>query len=322
MKQLFVTSSLIFFLLVLICPKGHSQDRIILTSGDTIHCSISKVTKKYLFYSQNFNGASAKGKIEKNKISEWTFKSAQGEEKQEGTTAIPIIPNINSEIVTEQVAESELPGKIRFSVNAGPGFMTGNTDDAEQSLQEQDVSIDDSKEYYDKLKLGAQTRASLYFHAWGDYWFGALYSGFYSKSEIVTTMQMDDVNVYYGKLGEHYFVNFAGASFFSASRYGSKKQIGLSSSFSIGPAFYRDEAEMLNQQFLVQGTSLGMNLTLGGEYFIKPRCSVSVEAAFFTSQVKKIKVTTTESSQDVKLDKENYENLSRLELSVGLVYYW
>ncbi len=322
MKQFLVAPVLILLLVILINPKGFSQDRIVLVSGDTIHCTINKVSKKYLFYSQDYNGVSAKGKILKSKIREWSYFVAKDESKKIPENLLTVMEDKDSETKTEIENRSQERGKFRISIIGGPGYLVGNTGNAEKSLQDQGVSISDSKKYYNNLKLGAQTKASVYFHAWGDYWFGALYHGFYSKSEIITPMQLDEVNMYYGKLGEHYFVNFAGATFFSADRYGRKKQIGLSSSFSVGPAFYRDELEMLNEQVLIQGTSLATNISIGAEYFIKPHFSISLETSLFSSQVKKLKVTTTESSQDVELDKENYENISRLDLSLGIVYYW
>lgn len=302
--------------------NGISQDRIILTSGDTIHCSINKVKKKYVFYSQDFNGATAKGKVLKDSVREWSYFGAKENQVVERAILSPDIPTKDSESEVDLVEKREENGKFRITLNAGPGYLLGNTKGAVQSLQAQGVSSGDSKEYYDNLKLGAQTKASLFFHAWGDYWFGAMYNGFYSASELITTMYLDDVNMYYGKIGEHYFVNFAGASFYSAGRYGNKKQIGLNSSFSVGPAFYRDEAEMLNKQILIQGVSLATNVTLGIEYFFQPRWSINLETAFFTSNLKKLKVTSIQSTQEVELDKENYENLSRLELSLGIVYYW
>ncbi len=320
MKQFFWTPFFILFFLAFVSQQCFSQDRIILSSGDTVKCSINRVTKKYLYYTQNFNGVSATGKILKSNIREWSYYIVKEEQQPF------ILPKALPEQKPAKNAEAstELPdyGRIRVSVNSGLACLLGKTDAAESSLQDQGVSVNDSKSYYDNLKLGYQSKASVYYHWRGDYWFGALYNGFYTSSEITTPMIMDEVNMYYGRLGERYFVNFAGASFYSASRYGKTKQIGLNSSFSMGPAFYRDEVEMFDEQVLIQGISLGTNVTLGVEYFIKPRCSINFETSLFSSHVKKITVKTLQSSQDVELDKENYENLSRLDLSLGLVFYW
>jgi hypothetical protein len=109
---------------------------------------------------------------------------------------------------------------------------------------------------------------------------------------------------------------------FSSTRYGRSKRIGVNSSFAIGPAFYRDELEMLNDQVLIQGVALGTNLTLGLEYFFRSNISLGLESSLFSSQAQKVTVTTAHSSEEIKLEKENYENLSRLDLSLGIIWYW
>ena len=297
-----------------------SQDQIVLTSGDTITCTINKVNAKYVFYSQDFNGVSAKGKVAREKIAEWSYH--MNRQKNEES----FMPEVKSETTEAHEEKKEtLPtdgSRLRVAVNGGMGLLLGDTKTAEESLVSQGVSMDNAKKYYKGLKTGIHGKASVYYHAFGEYSFGLVYKGFYSSTEIMTSLQMDDLNMYYGKLGERYFVNFAGASFFGAERYGKNKQIGLNSAFSVGPAFYRDEVEMYNQEILVQGTTLGMDISLGVEYFIKPDISLNFETSVFSGKVKKMTVTTSDSSQDMELDKDNWENLGRIDVAVGLVYYW
>jgi hypothetical protein len=313
----------VFILFLLLHSKSFSQDRIILNSGDTLKCTIGKVTKNSIYYSQNFNGISANGKVQKSSVREWTFSSPENEQIQ---TDFP------PEMQDNQIAEEpEIAGnkesvkptdRFRTSVSGGIGYLTGNTDAVEESLQQMGISVEDSKNYYKNLKLGYVARASAYYQISKDYWLGMMYHGFYSSAEITTSMIMDDFNMYYGRLGERYFVNFAGASFFSSGRYGKNKKLGLNSSYSIGPAFYRDEAEMYNEQILIKSTSFAQDITLGIEYFIRPNISIGFESSLFMSKVRKMEVTTVNSSQTIELEKEEVENLSRINLSLGLVFYW
>lgn len=322
MKQFPLIPVFILFLL-LFHSESFSQDRIILISGDTLKCTIGKVTKNFIYYSQNFNGISANGKVQKSSVREWTFSSTEKEQIQH---------DLPPEMQDNQIAEEpEIAGnkesvkptdRFRTSVSGGIGYLTGNTDAVEESLQQMGISVEDSKNYYKNLKLGYVARASAYYQISKDYWLGMMYHGFYSSAEITTSMIMDDFNMYYGRLGERYFVNFAGASFFSSGRYGKNKKLGLNSSYSIGPAFYRDEAEMYNEQILIKGTSFAQDITLGVEYFIRPNISIGFESSLFMSKVRKMEVTTVNSSQTVELEKEEVENLSRIDLSLGLVFYW
>jgi hypothetical protein len=319
MKQ-YLNKPLIVVILLLIVNECFAQDRIILSSGDTIHCTISKVTKNYLYYRQDYNGVTAKGKILKTKIREWNYFFAKND--PETFFNEPEIPVHDSEKEPDFLAQTSPDERFRIALNAGPAYLAGNTEKAIQSLQERGVSAGDSKRYYHNLKMGFQAKGSAYIHLMGSYWLGAMYHGFYSTSEITTPMAIDDDYMYYGKLGERYFVNFAGASFSSSTRYGRSKRIGVNSSFAFGPAFYRDELEMLNDQVLIQGVALGTNLTLGLEYFFRSNISLGLESSLFSSQAKKITVTTAQSTEEIKLEKENYENLSRLDLSLGIIWYW
>lgn len=316
----FLKNTLFILIVLLFVDECIAQDRIILTSGDTIYCTIDKVTKSYLKYRQSFNGVNAKGKILKSNIREWNYYIAKN--KPEPVVTELEIPAPESEKEQDFPVQAEPAKRFRFALNAGPAYLAGDPEKAIQALQEKGVNARDAKNYYHNLKLGFQTRGSAYVHLASSYWLGAIYHGFYSTSEITTSMEMDENYMYYGKLGERYFVSFAGASFSSADRYGRSKRIGVNSSFAVGPAFYRDEVEMLNDQLLVQGVALGTNLTLGLEYFIRPNLSLALETSLFSSQAKKITVTTAESSQEIKLEKENYENLSRFDLAVGIVWYW
>jgi hypothetical protein len=325
MKQFPLIPVFILFLLLL-HSESFSQDRIVLITGDTLKCTIGKVTKNFIYYSQNFNGISANGKVQKSSVREWTFSSTGKEQIQPVLSPEmhdfkfaeePEKPEINENKVTVNRND-----RLRTAFSGGMGYITGNTDAVRENLQQMGVSEEDSKNYYKNLKLGYFARASAYYRISTDYWLGMLYHGFYSTAEITTSIIMDDLNMYYGRLGERYFVNFAGASFFSSGRYGKNKKIGLNSSYSIGPAFYRDEAEMYNEQILIKGTSFAQDLTIGVEYFIRPNISIGFESSLFSAKIRKIEVTTVNSSQTVELDKENFENLSRLNFSLGLVFYW
>jgi hypothetical protein len=320
MRQILTCTTSILFLLFFFSQQGISQDRIILISGDTIKCTITKVTGKHVIYRQNFDGVLAKGKILKGSIREFSYFIEQ--EKPEPELMPSDWFSKEQENLTNPLPAVSNQEKVRFSVNGGPAYLLGNSETAEQVLQDKGISVEDSKSYYSDLKLGYQAKSSVYIHVAGDYWLGAQYHGFYTTSEITVPMQLDDTYIYYGRTGERFFVNFAGPSLFSLTRYGSSKKFGVNSSFTIGPAFYRNEAEMLNEQVLVKGNALATNLTLGLEYFIQPHISLSLESSLFSARLKKITVTSAQSTYDIKLEKENYENLGRLDLSLGFIFYW
>ena len=318
-RFIFPSGCLLFILTANTC---YAQNRIILSSGDTIVGTISKVSKNYLYFKQDVHGVSTSGRIKKDNVREWTyFQQNSIEKKLEDdvtSTEKVIIPGIQPE------KEKNLSGrhKIMASVTSGFGYLLGDTREAAEQLKLMGVNESAAQNYYNHLKFGAQVKSSLHIFLGADYWLGLIYNGFHSNAEIVTPIQMDDEFMYYGKLGERNFVNFTGISLYSSKRYGSKEKIGLNSSFGIGPAFYRDEVEMYGEQVLITATSPGFNTTLGLEYFFQSRLSLGVEAGFFLSKVSRIKVKNATETRETELDKENYENLSRADFSVSLNYYW
>jgi len=311
MKPIFAAPFFVLFLVTMLTFDGISQDWVVINSGDTVKCTITKVTDKYLYYIQNFNGVSAKGKILKSNINEWRYMLQTTEQEQ---PVAPPPPEISE--------KPDSTGRFRGSIQGGFAYLTGNTDVAEDDLIVQGSSEEEAKSYYKDLKTGYQGNITIYYRIAKDLWLGGSYKGFFTTSNIMTSLHADDIHLYYGEVSERYFVNFAGASILSSSRFGKDKRFGVYSAFTIGPAFYRDEAELMNQQVLIQGTTLGTDLILGLEYFIKPRLSVSIGTSLFMGKIKKYTVTTASTSNEVTLDKENYDNLSRIDVSAGIVFYW
>ncbi len=312
MKPILAAPFFVLFLVIMLTFDGLSQDWVVLNSGDTVKCTITKVSEKYLYYSQNFNGVSAKGKILKSNINEWRYI------RQDTDKAQPVAPPPPPEISEKP----DLSGRFRSSIQGGFAYLTGNTDVAEDDLIVQGASDEEAKSYYKDLKTGYQGNITMYYRFAKDLWIGGSYKGFFTSSNIVTSLHVDDIHLYYGEVSERYFVNFAGASILSSSRFGNDKRFGVYSAFTIGPAFYRDEVELMNQQVLLQGTTLGTDLIIGLEYFINPRLSVNMGTSLFIGKIKKYTVTTASTSNEVTLDKENYENLSRVDVSAGIVFYW
>jgi len=311
MKPIFTAPLLLLILLAMLSGHAYSQDWIILNNGDTVKCIISKTSDKYIYYSQNNNGLSAKGKVLKTNVVEWRCKPQYAEIKDSVEVAKP-----------EKSKKVYIAERFRASVLVGAGGLIGNTDQAENDLISKGASKEEAESYYSDLITGYQGNASIYYRIAKELWLGGSYKGFLTSSSIITSLHIDDVHLYYGEVNERMFVNFAGASMFSSMLFGKEKRFLVNSAFTIGPAFYRDEVGLMGQQVLLQGTTLGTELCIGLEYFIKPRWSLNFGTSFFQGTIKEMKVTTSTSSSSITLEKENYENLSRLDLSAGIAFYW
>jgi hypothetical protein len=122
-------------------------------------------------------------------------------------------------------------------------------------------------------------------------------------------------------MNEKIYVHYAGLSFYSEQFMRSNPRWKFSSFYSAGMAFYRDEAIVVNTPFLLTGKAFASNLDLGLEYFVFPRISAGINVSYFLSSLKKVTLNDGNSTTVQELEKENYENISRLDLSVGIRFY-
>jgi hypothetical protein len=311
---------LLFFTGAFVCTS-YSQDQIILNSGDTIMGRITKETKNYLYFRQSSKGITSNAKVEKSNVLKWSYYNVS--DQGNNHTAIPSNAVTDRKEQKQESSRSFPAGeRWRLNVSGGLGFLLGNTEKAEKSLTDQGVPAEDAKNYYNDLVLGYAGTASVHYRVSGYYWIGAQYMGFYSNANMLTYYNDGGMYTFYGNMGERYFVNFTGLSLGSSSWLGRKKHWAFHSAFSVGPAFYRNETEVMLQQVLFKGITLGQNLSLGMEYFITPKISISADASVFRATMKEVEIATEGGTQKVELEKESYENLSRADLTAGFVFYF
>ncbi len=314
--------TLVFFALVFL-PRAEAQDQVILLNGDTLECAIYKENNNFLFFKQKAAGVSSKGKISKNEVAEWTYRAA---DVNQAPVEVEKQPESTREITLSKPydpGEAERKTPFRVSLNAGSGLLIGDTEKPIKEMEDKGVPKGDAENYTNDLVTGHTGKFTVHYQLWKNYWLGVLYNGFYTDAKILTRMDFGDGhNWIYGEVGEKNYVNFVGPSFFSESKFGRDSRFAVHSSYSIGPAFYRNEVEIMRQQILLSGVALGQNLDLGFAYFIKPQWAISLDASIFASQLRKMTVKTLNSTQTIDLEKEDYNNLSRLEMSFGVVFYW
>ena len=322
MKHIYTKLCATLLISLILCIKGNAQDRVILLSGDTLVCSIYKENRNFLYFKQNSKGVYTKGKISKNEVAEWTYQGANiNQEKEEA--------RIPSDLITEEIStekkeawKTERENLLRLSINMGSGLLVGNTEKSIEDMQNQGVPKEDAEKYVNDLIIGYTGKFTLHYQLTEYYGLGLLYNGFYSDAKILTRMDYNDnYNWIYGEVGEITYVNFVGPSFITNYKFGRNKSFSIHSSYTIGPVFYRDEIEMMRQQSLLTGVALGQNLDIGLEYFITPRWALSLDASLFSSKLGKMTVETVNSKEKIDLEKEDNNNLSRFDISFGVIFY-
>lgn len=88
--------------------------------------------------------------------------------------------------------------------------------------------------------------------------------------------------------------------------------------FSLGLQVYRDDVVAQNRNGLISGTTLGSGIEIGYDYKYMPGAALYLGFSVLTGTLKSIRVPMWGQRYKIKLDKDEWENLSRLQLSIGL----
>lgn len=310
------------------------QDRIITSGFDTIDCRITRITRSLIFFDVSTHGVKASGRVPLKDVYSYHVMPSAGAGKMDGNKKDQDLiqeseQGLNQEPERTYDPMPEIPvesgirsGSLRISLNGGFGYITGNSEEAEDAMISFGVSSGDAGKYYNDLKTGIYGSADitwLFNQRYGAglrYKFlntGALTEGYFNPG--------DEYNLYYTTYSENIYVSYGGLSLSFIEPAGRKGLLSLTSSISAGMTFYRDEMEILSEALLVTGKAPGMDLSIGFEYRIAPFMSAGADVSFFASSLRKITITDGVEAQTHELEKENYENLSRLEVAFGIRFY-
>lgn len=296
---------LIAILLVGPLSLGYSQDKIVTLNHDTLDCKINRISHNTIFFNVTTKGVKSSGELPLTSVLNYTIsgKATPGEQKSVNTNSFE---------------------RLRLGMNGGFGYLLSSSKTAEEDMSSQGFTLENAKSYYRDLRSGLYADADLTWMITPDYSAGIKYKFFDTSGRTEGFVDpQDGVNLYYTIYKEQIYVNYLGAEFLFQQFVGNQKSFKLNSAYSIGLATYRNEAEYLNGYYLLTGKNVGMETGLGLEYFITRHFSVGTELSVFYSSIRKMKVTDGSNTTTIDLDKDNYENLTRLNISFGLrVYLW
>lgn len=214
--------------------------------------------------------------------------------------------------------------RVRLGMGGGFGYIISSTKVAEENMISLGFMPDNVKSYYKGMKSGRYANVDLTYQIAPRYGVGIKYKFFDTSGHIEGFFDPHNgTSLIYSTYAEQIYVNFIGTTFIFQQFIGTSKSFKLYSSCSIGLATYRNEAEFLTGYYLITGKNAGMDLSFGLEYYLTPHLSIGAELSDFYSTIRKVKVTDGTSTITVDLEKDNYENLSRLDISIGIrLYLW
>jgi len=301
---------LIAFILAGVVTGVSGQDRIITLANDTIACKINKVTRSDIHFDVMTGGVTTSGRMPLANVLSYSVSPA--------TTVNTATPGENRYIP----AETESFKRLRLGLNGGAGYILSSADKAEESMVAWGIPQDKAEAYYNNLKLGIYGSGDITFMVTPRIGAGLRYKFFYTDADVEGLFDPHDgLYLIYGTYSENIYVSFAGLSLFYTEPLGRSQKFSIYASYAAGMTFYRNEAETFQGNILITGNALGMDGSLGLEYLISPSIAVGAELSAFNSLLKKVEMTDGTNTQTLELEKENFENLSRVELSLGIRFY-
>ena len=282
----------------------NSQDKIITKINDTIDCKITKITRNTIYFDMFTRGVKTAGSLPLNNVVNYTISAT-------GTTEKP-----------ESFIRNSFE-RLRLGINGGAGYLLASSEKAEEYLANQGLETSKAKSYYRNMKTGWNANADLTFMITPDFGAGFKYKFFYTSGSVEGFFDhQDGVHLLYTTYGERIFVNYYAPMVYYQQFLNAAETYRVTTAYSFGLTAYRNEAEYLNGYVLLTGKNFGTDASIGLEYFITDNLSVGGELSAFYSILRKVKISDGTNTRTMDLDKENYENLSRLELSIGIRFYF
>lgn len=226
-----------------------------------------------------------------------------------------------SDLPLKNNLQEKASSKLRLSVSGGAGFLMASSKNAEQSMVSAGFTTQQAKSYYRDLKSGYGGSADLMYLTNNKYGFGLKYKYFNTSSGCEGFFDpQDGITMLYGTFRENIHVNFFAISAL-LWKFAGNDRLAINASYSLGLVTYRNEAKYVNNFLLLEGNNAGIDLGLETEYKVHKNISVIVDASAFYSSLRKMKISDGTSSATLKLGKDEHENLSRIDISLGIIYY-
>lgn len=207
--------------------------------------------------------------------------------------------------------------KFQLSIDGGLGYLVGSTKTAKAEMKTYRIYNRDANRYYDEIKWGEQAGVSIHYRVNTTTIVGLDYNIFTTRSSVMGYFDIHDLlTLYYGPLSEKIYTSFAGISLLQEKQFDEKWN--FYGKLSAGMAFYRNEARVIMSPMLITGNAPALRGESGISYFLTLRISVKVGVSYLYSTLHKIEVSDGTHTNEIKLEGDTKENLSRLSVITGL----
>lgn len=283
------------FLTILYGYNSFGQDLIVTNKGDSINCKINKERGDFIHFTFSHDQEIRETLLQKSQIK---------------TYSKGYFPK--SEIPTNYKLHLQDDEKIRVAVNGGYSYRFAEISESVPS---------EYHDYMKKLKSGNHFSLDASYFINETIGLGIKYSRFHTREDfgLVNTDIDQDGIMDMGQMKDDMNISFLGPMFTTSIPSANKKN-AFFSSLAMGYLEYKDDGEMI-VPMLLEGSTIGFVGDLGYQVGIAKNLAIAFTLSYTLGHITKIKSTISGYTTTIELDKDNYENLGRIDFSIGFVFH-
>jgi len=269
----------------------YSQDLIVTNEGDSINCKITKVKPDNIYF---------------------TFKHKD----EIRSTLLPLsgikVHQFNyfqkSEVPKDKVVAYENYQHFRIAINGGFSYQTAKVAESVPS---------EFKDYIKELKSGYHFGGDLTYYFTEPLGFGIKYYLFKSSNSLDNIYVKDiNGNRTYGKMSDDLTISFIGPTF-STRLLNYNKRNAFLMNLSLGYMGYSND-EVIIDKYKMTGSTMGLSFDIGYDIGLSKNLSLGFQISCLAGTLVKYEWDDGTKKETIKLEKGEYESLSRFDFSVGL----
>ena len=286
MRTIFTLIALIF-----IGQTVYSQDLIVTTDNDSINCKITRTSKENIYFTFKHKGEIRNTLLPFDRVKDHQTAFFQ-----------------KSEVSNDRIKEHHNYQHLRIAINGGFGYETARIGDGVPA---------DFKDYTRQLKSGYVLGGDLTYYFSEALGAGFKYYQFNSKNNLDNIYVEDNQGVRrFGRMSDDLSISFIGPTF-SARLYNHSKSKSFIIGLGIGYMGYVNN-KIIVDNYRMTGNAMGTSYDFGYDIELSKKLTLGIQLSIISGNLLQYKWDDGITVQTINLKQDEYESLSRIDLTVGL----
>jgi hypothetical protein len=283
---------ILFFIVLAKTMNVSAQDLIVTNSGDSINCKITKQQSEYIYFYFKFENRELRHSL----LARKDIKHYQ-------------LNYYKSQIMSPAEARDKIKtSSVRFGATLGYSYRIAKIDKSLPKF---------IQDYLNDLRSGISIGADFHYFTSESFGFGFRYNRFISNNQIDNvSATYNNGTSRYGTMSDDITIQTFCPSVMT--RFASKNpKTYYTVGISFGLQTYYNKATVIDD-FVLKGTTAAFSWDLGLDYKINPNTVLCLGLSLTTGILTEVTKEAGGTKETIKYEDDEKENLSRVELSVGL----